>query len=166
MAITGSVAKSEGVPVWIRAISTITKRMIRLGVPMGPMILLTVRGRKTGRLHTTPLGMFDRDGRRWLFAEFGAVGWVHNLRVSGEATVGRGRRREAVKVAELPAEAAAAVLHDIVAPWLKGTMMGGVTRLIAGRPIFNVALDAPVERFIDEAARHPIFEVTAQGPGR
>ena len=158
----GSVVKSEGVPVWVRAINTVMKRVIPLGVPMGPMILLTARGRKSGRLHTTPVGMFERDGRRWLFAEFGAVGWVHNLRVSGEATVGRGRRREAVTVTELPAEAAAAVLHDIVAPWLKGPM-GGVTRVIAGRPIFNVALDAPVERFIDEAARHPVFEVTAQG---
>ena len=165
MAITGSAVKSEGVPVWIRAINAVTKRVIRLGVPMGPMILLTVRGRKTGRLHTTPLGMFERDGRRWLFAEFGAVGWVHNLRVFGEATVSRGRTREAVTVSELPAEVAAVVLHDIVAPWLK-TPMGGMARMVAGRPIFKVALDASVEQFIDEAARHPIFEVTPQGAGR
>jgi hypothetical protein len=109
--------------------------------------------------------MFERDGRRWLFAEFGPVGWVHNLRAFGEATVGRGRTREAVTVSELPAEAAAVVLHDIVAPWLK-TPTGAMARLVAGRPIFNVALDAPVERFIDEAVLHPVFEVTAQGTRR
>jgi hypothetical protein len=109
--------------------------------------------------------MFERDGRRWLFAEFGAVGWVHNLRAFGEATVGRGRAQEAVTVSELPAEAAAVVLHDIVAPWLK-TPTGAIARMVAGRPIFKVALDAPLERFIDEAALHPVFEVTAQGAGR
>jgi len=165
VAITGRAVTSEGVPVWIRAINSFTKRMVRLGVPMGPMILLTVRGRKTGRLHTTPLGMFERDGRRWLFAEFGAVGWVHNLRVFGEATVSHGRTREAVTVSELPAAAAAVVLHDIVAPWFK-TPMGAMARMVAGRPIFKVALDAPIERFIDEAALHPVFEVTAQGARR
>lgn len=165
MAITGRGVNSGGVPAWIRAINSFTKRMVRLGVPMGPMILLTVRGRKTGRLYTTPLGMFERDGRRWLFAEFGAVDWVHNLRVFGEATVSRGRTREAVTVSELPAEAAAVVLHDIVAPWFK-TPMGAMARMVAGRPIFKVALDAPLERFIDEAALHPVFEVTAQGAGR
>lgn len=165
MAITGRAVNSGGVPAWIRAINSFTKRMVRLGVPMGPMILLTVRGRKTGRLYTTPLGMFERDGRRWLFAEFGAVDWVHNLRVFGEATVSRGRTREAVTVSELPAEAAAVVLHDIVAPWFK-TPMGAMARMVAGRPIFKVALDAPLERFIDEAALHPVFDVTAQGAGR
>ncbi len=165
MAITGRAVNSGGVPVWIRAINSFTKRMVRLGVPMGPMILLTVRGRKTGRLYTTPLGMFERDDRRWLFAEFGAVGWVHNLRVFGEATVSRGRTREAVTVSELPLEAAAVVLHDIVAPWFK-TPMGAMARMVAGRPIFKVALDAPLERFIDEAALHPVFEVTAQGARR
>jgi deazaflavin-dependent oxidoreductase (nitroreductase family) len=165
VAITGRAVNSGGVPAWIRAINSFTKRMVRLGVPMGPMILLTVRGRKTGRLYTTPLGMFERDGRRWLFAEFGAVDWVHNLRVFGEATVSRGRTREAVTVSELPAEAAAVVLHDIVAPWFK-TPMGAMARMVAGRPIFKVALDAPLERFIDEAALHPVFDVTAQGAGR
>ena len=165
MATTGGLMKSERVPVWISAMNPVMKGMLRAGVPMGPTILLTVRGRKTGRSHTTPVGMFERDGRRWLFAQFGAVGWVRNLRISGEATVGRGRRREMVAAVELSAGAAAAVLHDIVAPWLKGPM-GGMAGRMAGRPIFNVPLDAPVEQFIGEAARHPIFEVTTQGVAR
>jgi hypothetical protein len=44
----------------------ILKKLLRAGVPMGPMILLTVRGRTTGLPRTTPVDLFERDGRRWL----------------------------------------------------------------------------------------------------
>jgi deazaflavin-dependent oxidoreductase (nitroreductase family) len=165
MEIADKPAEGERVPPWISVMNPVMKGMLRLGVPMGPTILLTVRGRKTGRAHTTPVGMFERDGRRWLFAQFGTVGWVRNLRVSGHAVVGRGRRREDVVAVELHAAEAASVLHDVVAPWLKGPM-GGMAGVVAGRPIFNVALDAPVEEFIAEARRHPIFEVNPKGGAR
>jgi deazaflavin-dependent oxidoreductase (nitroreductase family) len=162
VAITVNLAKGERVPVWISAMNPVMRGMLRLGVPMGPTILLTVRGRKSGRSYTTPVGMFERDGRRWLFAQFGPVAWVRNLRVSGQAIVSRGRWHEEVAAVELSAEATASVLHDVVAPWLRGPM-GGMAGTMAGRPIFNVALDAPVELFLAEAARHPIFEITPKG---
>ena len=47
--------------------------------PMPPMILLTVRRRRTGRAYTMPVGMFRRGGSRWLFAQFGDVNWARNL---------------------------------------------------------------------------------------
>jgi hypothetical protein len=34
---------------------------------------------------------------------------------------------------------------------------------MAGRPIFNVGLDAPVELLVAEAVRYPIFEITPKG---
>ncbi len=162
---TGKPTTSERVPFWIGAMNPLVRGMLRLGAPMGPMILLTVRGRKTGRPHTTPVGMLEKDGRRWLFAQFGAVGWVRNLRVTGEAVVRRGRRREEVVAVELSPAETAKVLHDVVAPWLKGPMVG-MAGVMAGRPIFNVPLDAPVEEFINEAPRHPIFEVMSKGEAR
>jgi hypothetical protein len=30
---------------------------------------------------------------------------------------------------------------------------------MAGQPIFNVRLNVPVEKFIEDAPRHPVFEV-------
>jgi hypothetical protein len=106
--------------------------------------------------------MFEKDGRRWLFAQFGAVGWVRNLRVRGEAVVRIRRRTEQVTAVELSQAETAVVLHDVVAPWLKGPM-GGMAGVMAGRPIFSVSLDAPVEEFISEALRHPIFELKTKG---
>jgi deazaflavin-dependent oxidoreductase (nitroreductase family) len=160
----------ERVPIWIRAMNPLMKGMLRLGAPMTRgsamrPILLTVRGRKSGQPRTTPLGMFEKDGRRWLFAEFGAVGWVRNLRVTGEASLRSGRRREDVTAAELAPAETAQVLHDVVAPWLRGPM-GRMAGVMAGRPIFNVSLDAPLEEFISEAPRHPIFEVKSKGGSR
>jgi hypothetical protein len=49
----------------------ILKKLLRAGVPMGPMILLTVRGRTTGLPRTTPVDLFEGDGRRWLVATHG-----------------------------------------------------------------------------------------------
>jgi deazaflavin-dependent oxidoreductase (nitroreductase family) len=163
--ITAQPATSEHVPFWITAMNPVIKSILRLGVTMKPAILLTVRGRKTGKPHTIPVGIFERDGRRWLFAQFGAVGWVRNLRVTGEAVVRRGRHREEVTAVELSPAEAATVLHDVVAEWLK-TPMGGMANRMGGRPVFNISLDAPVEAFLDEAPRHPVFEVKSKGDSR
>ena len=45
--------------------------LLRIGVRMtifGPMMLLTVRGRKTGKPRTQPVDLHDHDGRRFLTA--------------------------------------------------------------------------------------------------
>jgi deazaflavin-dependent oxidoreductase (nitroreductase family) len=64
----------------------IIKRLLRAGTPMGPMILLTVRGRTTGQPRTTPVDLLERDDRRWLVATHGGANsnWVRNLRAAGE----------------------------------------------------------------------------------
>jgi hypothetical protein len=54
--------------------------LIRLGVVPGTY-LLTVRGRKTGIPRSNPVTLVDGDqGRRWLVAPYGDVGWVRNAR--------------------------------------------------------------------------------------
>jgi deazaflavin-dependent oxidoreductase (nitroreductase family) len=136
------------------------RAMLRVGLPMGPTVLLKVRGRKTGKTHTTPVGLFERGDRRWLFAEFGQVNWVRNLRENPAEVIGRGRHHESITAVELSTQDAAAVLHDIVVPWLKGPM-GTMAAVMAGGPIFGVSMDAPVAAFVGEVNRHPIFEVTS-----
>jgi hypothetical protein len=94
-----------------------------------------------------------------LFAQFGDVNWVHNLRATSRAEIQIGRRRESIIATELGPEAAAEVLHDVVAPALKGAT-GAMAGRVAGRPIFQVPYDAPLGDFIAECKRHPIFEVS------
>lgn len=150
--------KTDGVPVWISTMNRLVRAMVRIGLPMGPTILLTVRGRTSGQPRTVPVGLFQRDGQRWLFGQFGDVNWVRNLRAPSEGVITRGRHREAIVATELSQEAAAIVLKDVVAPWVRGPR-GAMASVIAGHRIFEVARDEPVSEFMSEVPRHPIFEV-------
>ncbi|HEX9132790.1 MAG TPA: nitroreductase family deazaflavin-dependent oxidoreductase [Ktedonobacteraceae bacterium] len=122
--------------------------LLRAGVKIGTMSLLTVRGRKSGRPHTVPVLLVEQDGHSFLVAPYGVVQWVRNIRAAGTATLTRGRRSEAISVTELPAQEAAPILKQYL---LKAT---------AARPYFDVTIDSPLEAFEREAARHPVFQIT------
>jgi deazaflavin-dependent oxidoreductase (nitroreductase family) len=137
----------------------IIKRLLRAGTPMGPMILLTVRGRTTGQPRTTPVDLLERDDRRWLVATHGGANsnWVRNLRAAGEGILTHGRRREAVTAVELSPEAAGPVLKEVLGPRLASPMRGFVLRRT-----LDVVPDASLDDFIDEARRHPVFELRSR----
>src|ERR671925_1266145 len=81
-------------PARTKVLNLIMAILMRLGVRPDPrMALLTIRGRKTGRDRTVPIGVFDRDGHKYIVAAFGEVNWVLNLRAAGVATITQGRRR-------------------------------------------------------------------------
>ncbi len=84
--------------VGLRVVSTIITILTRLGLPVGPSALLSVRGRKSGKIHTIPISLVENSGTRFLVAAFGEVNWVRNLRVAGQAQLTRGHRTEAIGV--------------------------------------------------------------------
>jgi deazaflavin-dependent oxidoreductase (nitroreductase family) len=128
-----------------RAGNALVNVFARVGI--GPIALLTTTGRVTGRPHTVPVVPIDHAGARWLVAPYGPVGWVHNARAAGTATLRYGRRRHAYTVREAtPAEAG---------PVLKRY----VTVAAKARHHFAATSDAPVEAFIAEATDHPVFEL-------
>ncbi len=72
--------------------------LLRIGVRMtifGPMMLLTVRGRKTGKPRTIPVDLHEHNGRRFLIATHGAGNWVHHLRAAGEGILSLGWSQQA-----------------------------------------------------------------------
>ena len=144
------------VPLYVRFVNPVLKPLLRLGLRIRPMALLTVHGRRSGQSRSTPVGLFALDGRRYLFSAFGEVNWVRNLRAAGVATIGVGRRRETVHAAELSAEAAAPVIRSI----LKTPAYASVVR-----PYFPVREDAPLSEFLQEARRHPVFELGLEALG-
>src|SRR2546428_8199540 len=87
-----SVAESHRGPFYVPMLNPLMKSFLHLGVPVGPMTLLTIRGRKTGRMYSTPVGLFRLEGHRYVFDTFGNADWVRNLRAAGEAKIGRGWR--------------------------------------------------------------------------
>jgi deazaflavin-dependent oxidoreductase (nitroreductase family) len=140
------MAKTFRVTFGLRLGNLFATTMARLGLKMGPIQLLTVRGRKTGEPRTTPVAVVEQDGKRYLVAPYGAVNWVRNLRVAGEATLTFGRRSETIQAQELvPKEAA---------PILKSTIGGGGSFT---RDYFTVTAQSPLEEFEREAVHHPVF---------
>jgi deazaflavin-dependent oxidoreductase (nitroreductase family) len=88
-------------PTLTRVTDPIFRRLLALGVPMGPNVLITIRGRISGTPRTQPLAIVEADGRRWVMGTFGDVNWCRNLRVNPAVEVRHGRRREALRAVEL-----------------------------------------------------------------
>jgi deazaflavin-dependent oxidoreductase (nitroreductase family) len=120
--------------------------LARLGI--GPIHLLTVVGRRTGRPRTHPVVPVDHDGRRWLVAPYGPVAWVQNARAAGRISLRYGRTTRDFTVREVSGEEAAPVLKRYVE-------VAGKTR-----NYFDATTDSPARDFAREADRHPVFELT------
>jgi deazaflavin-dependent oxidoreductase (nitroreductase family) len=77
--------------------------LVRLGLGLRHNYLLEVRGRKSGRVYSTPVNVLDWRGRRWLVAGRGRTQWVQNAELAGEAMLRKGRRRVRVRLRPVPA---------------------------------------------------------------
>lgn len=124
MASQPNPARPSSVPPWVRFFNPIARLLLAVGVPMGPNVLLTVRGRRTGVLRTTPVAVIETSDRRWLLAPFGETDWVRNLRAARRATIRRGRRSEAVSAIELTPAERVAFIRDVLAPLARRMPLG------------------------------------------
>lgn len=118
---------------------------------LGPMHLLSTRGRRTGLIYTTPVVPVEHAGRSWLVAPYGPVSWVLNARAAGQVSLRHGRARRDYAVREVGPSEAGPVLKRYV---------GVATKT---RPCFQAGEDSPVEDFVAEAERHPVFELVPVG---
>lgn len=139
------MAKSYRVTPTVRLVNRLVRAMIRLGLPPPYTYELTVRGRKSGRSYTTPVRLLEKDGQRWLVSPYGEVSWVRNARAAGEVTLSRGRQVETLKIIELGPQESAPILKQYV------------TEVPIVRPYFDAQPDSPLENFVAEAPRHPVF---------
>ena len=125
------------VPSIVPILNPLIRRLLGAGLPFGPNVLLTVRGRRSGEPRTFPVAILELDGRRYVQSPFGEVNWVRNLRVAGEAVVTRGRERETVSAVEVPPEAGGPILRDALAPFFRSRLLapvaGGFFHLRRGR---------------------------------
>jgi deazaflavin-dependent oxidoreductase (nitroreductase family) len=151
-------ARSHGTleRVALKSIGGTMKLLVRIGIPVGPVMLLTVRGRKTGLPRTNPVDLFRHDGGYWLIATHTAhASWIRNLRAAGEGTLARGRRRLEFTAAEIPADEAGTALMQIAGPRLARPLGGLVLRQTLGLPAYASPRD-----FTRAAAGHPVFRLT------
>src|SRR5258706_11271910 len=95
------IGSAAGVPPWVPFFNAIAGPLLAVGVPMGFNGLVTIRGRKSGLPRTTPMAIIEVSGRRWIWAPWGEVQWVRNLRAAGRATITLRRRKEEVRATEV-----------------------------------------------------------------
>jgi deazaflavin-dependent oxidoreductase (nitroreductase family) len=143
--------ESRHIPSWVPLFNRLAKPLIALGVPMGPDVLLTVRGRKTGVPRTTPVTICEYGGRRGFISPFGETNWARNLRAAGTATIRSGRRRESVRVVELSHDQAVAFIREVIVPIARTSRLGNWMV----RNIDKIDIDHPEEA----ALGRPVFEI-------
>jgi deazaflavin-dependent oxidoreductase (nitroreductase family) len=147
-----------------RLIGPLVRRVIRRGLPAGPNVLLTVRGRSSGRPRTTPVAVLELGDVRYVQASFGITNWVRNLRAAAEASLSRGRWSEVFDVTELPPETAGPMLRDALAPFHRShvlrTLLGPTVRPPAAILYrYHLRIDDTPEEYVAEVRRHPLFEL-------
>ena len=78
--------------------------LIGLGIGPSYCYVLQVRGRKSGKLYSTPVNLLEMGGKRLLVAPRGRTQWVRNAEVSGEITLKRGQYRQSFGLRTLMAD--------------------------------------------------------------
>jgi hypothetical protein len=121
--------------------------LARLGLTGPRTYLLTVSGRTSGKLWSTPVSIVRVGDERWLVAPYGDRNWVKNARVAGWVVLRRGRSDERLLVEELGPSEAVPVLREYY-------RLGRVTR-----PFFDVTLESSDDAWLAEAPSHPVFRL-------
>jgi deazaflavin-dependent oxidoreductase (nitroreductase family) len=149
-----ATTRRPGAPPIVSILNPIIRRLLGVGLPIGPNVLLTVRGRSSGLARTFPVAILQTDGRRFVQSPFGEVNWVRNLRVAGEAVISKGGERLEVEALELSPEVGGAVLQAALAPFLTSRLRAA----FLGR-FFRIRPDSRLADYVAEARRHPMFEL-------
>jgi deazaflavin-dependent oxidoreductase (nitroreductase family) len=84
----------------------------RLDLPIGPMHLLTVPGRRSGLPRTTPVAPVVIDGVRYIIQAYPNSDWVKNARASGSGLLTRGRWTQPVDLVEVPESQRSVILRE------------------------------------------------------
>jgi deazaflavin-dependent oxidoreductase (nitroreductase family) len=88
-------------PGWLPLFNRLTIGLNKLGLHLGPVVVLTVPGRKSGLPRSTPVTPFTVDGRRYVMAGLKNSDWVQNVRAAGRGRLTTGRRHRDVTLTEV-----------------------------------------------------------------
>jgi deazaflavin-dependent oxidoreductase (nitroreductase family) len=120
------------------------------GLGLGPkfIYLLQVRGRKSGRIFSTPVNLMEVAGKQILVAPRGRTQWVRNAEAAGEIVLKRGsfRRNFGLRV-----------ISDADKPELLEIYLHRYGSAV--QKFFPVAKGSPVEAFRGVAGNYPVFEL-------
>jgi deazaflavin-dependent oxidoreductase (nitroreductase family) len=132
-----------------RLINLVVRPLARFGLTGPRTHLLTVPGRRTGRLWSTPVSLITFLGERYAVAPYGERNWVKNARAAGWVELRKGRRRERLEVEELSPAEAVPILREYY------------RRSFLTHSFFDVSRASSDAEWLAEAPRHPAFRLHA-----
>lgn len=125
-----------------------------VGLGFGPKYIhvLEVRGRKSGKLYSTPVDVLELGGKRYLVAPRGRTQWVRNAEVAGEIALRRGGTRHRFRLR---------ALADAEKPPVLKSYLDSFRREVQ-RYFPAIAAGSPSEAFSEVAGNYPAFELLAE----
>ena len=147
------MTREARLPRWLRFANPVIVALQRRGVVIGTMRLLSVPGRKSGELRTTPVSPLTTDGKRYVIAGLEGADWVKNVRRAGWGILARGREQERVNLVELPPRERGPVLREFPRKVPRGVQFF--------RQLYGI--DGTPEEFEALASRCPVFRVEVAG---
>ncbi len=122
--------------------------LVGLGIGPSYMQLLQVRGRKTGRVYSSPVNLLQVGGKLYLVAPRGRTQWVRNAEAAREIVLKRGRERRTYRLRPIPDAEKPAILKLYLESYKS-----------AVQRYFPVPAGSPAAAFRDIASNYPVFEL-------
>jgi deazaflavin-dependent oxidoreductase (nitroreductase family) len=124
--------------------------LVGLGLGFSHNYLLQVRGRKSGKIYSTPIDLLERGGKRFLVAPRGRTQWVRNAEAAGEVTLKKGSKRERFRLR---------ALSDAEKPEIVKAYLDQFKREV--QRYFPVPAGSPLDAFRELVGSYPAFELIA-----
>jgi deazaflavin-dependent oxidoreductase (nitroreductase family) len=154
--MTRGISTLKRAPALIRLSNPISRRLLKLGLPMGPNTLLTVRGRTSGEPRSAAVAVMEMDGKRWIIGAYGAVQWVQNLRAAGEADIKLHGKTVHLRATELDQAAATTFFRETMPRYV-----GRFPRI--GRAFARILFGSVAPEILEDpdkaAITRPVFEL-------
>ena len=122
--------------------------LVGLGLGFPYNYLLEVRGRKTGRVYSTPIDLLELNGKKYLVAPRGRTQWVRNAEAAGEVTLKKGSKRLRFRLRPIP---------DADKPPILKAYLDTFKREV--QSYFMIPAGSPPDAFVAIAPSYPAFEL-------
>ncbi|MEM7541395.1 MAG: nitroreductase/quinone reductase family protein [Pseudomonadota bacterium] len=119
-----------------------------LGIGRSHNYRLSVRGRISGHIYSTPVNVLRMGAKTFLVSPRGETQWARNVRDSGELSLKRGNDEASYRASEIDSEAKIEILRDYI----------GRCALTVQR-YFTVAPQDSDKAYQATAQYHPVFEL-------
>jgi deazaflavin-dependent oxidoreductase (nitroreductase family) len=133
-----------------RAFNRVFGLLVGLGIGFSHNYLLEVRGRKSGKIHSTPINLLEFGGKRFLVAPRGRTQWVRNAEAAGVVALKKGKIKLQFQLRAIP---------DVEKPEILKAYLDNFKREV--QRYFLVAADSPVQAFTPLLHNYPAFELIA-----